>query len=210
MEKVEPTELDKEMIEKSNEKKEKYLTQMVMHKALWNEDKTNDYNLFLYIASIMDFVEYHNEGCMTELGHKSLEMDISKYIAQINNQEPLTQKDMIRFLLNVINSYAVSVLCKGLFVFAKEEPENFFALNDFPSGIREDFQDLEDRLDEVIPHLDKILEAYCPTLEIKYKKIFNEEKIKGFKKSIFKDSQTPIKLNQSGFPTGLENAQEVK
>ena len=101
------TELDTEKLEKANLVKEKFITDMVKYKTIWNENETNDYPFFLYIASIMNFIEYHNGGCLTENGFKSLEIDISPYIHQLQTGEPkLSQKDLVRLLLNLMNSYA--------------------------------------------------------------------------------------------------------
>ena len=133
----EPTELDKELIEKSNAKKQEFITEMIKYRAIYMEDETNDYPLFLYIASIMNFVEYHNGGCLTEWGMKSLTLDISPYIRQLQTGDPkLEQKDFVRLLLNLLNSYATSVLTKGLFEFSREAPDKFFEANEFPSAIR--------------------------------------------------------------------------
>jgi hypothetical protein len=203
------TELDRELIEKANAKKEQFISDMVKYKVLTDLDDRNDYPFFLYLASIMNFVEYHNGGCLTEWGMKSLELDISTYIEQLQTGEPkLSQKDLVRFLLNLLNSYAVSFLVKGLFELAKEEPEKFFELNAFPSSIKDDFDKLEVRVSKVLENLKTILDVYCPSLEGKYKTIFLEEKTKGFIKPIFEASSVKIKANT--FPSDLANAKECK
>lgn len=203
------TELDRELIEKANAKKEQFISDMVKYKVLTDLDDRNDYPFFLYLASIMNFVEYHNGGCLTEWGMKSLELDISTYIEQLQTGEPkLSQKDLVRFLLNLLNSYAVSFLVKGLFELAKEEPDKFFELNAFPSSIKDDFDKLEVRVSKVLENLKTILDVYCPSLEGKYKTIFLEEKTKGFIKPIFEASSVKIKANT--FPSDLANAKECK
>jgi hypothetical protein len=205
----EPTELDKELIEKSNAKKQEFITEMIKYRAIYMEDETNDYPLFLYIASIMNFVEYHNGGCLTEWGMKSLTLDISPYIRQLQTGDPkLEQKDLVRLLLNLLNSYATSVLTKGLFEFSREAPEKFFEANDFPSAIREDFVKLESKLEDLIPKLKQVLDVYTPSLEGRYKKVFMEEKTKGFYKPIFDPNAVKIKTNR--FPSDLSNARECK
>jgi hypothetical protein len=206
---VKPTELDNELLEKANVKKEQFKTDMVKYRTIFLQDESNDYPYFLYLASIMNFVEYHNGGCLTEWGMKSLELDISPYIKQLQTGEPkLSQKDLVRFLLNLINSYATSFLAKGLFEFCKEDPESFFKLNDFPTAIRDDFEKLSAKAEIVVPNLKKVLDAYSPTLEGKYKRVFLEEKTKGFFKPIFDPNALKIKSNR--FPTDLENAKECK
>jgi len=203
------TNIDVELIEKANAKKEQFISDMVKYKVLTDLDGSNDYPFFLYLASIMNFVEYHNGGCLTEWGMKSLELDISPYIRQLQTGEPkLAQKDLVRFLLNLLNSYAVTFLIKGLFEIAKEEPDKFFASNEFPSAIKDDFDKLEIRASSVLNNLKAILDAYCPSLEGKYKTIFLEEKTKGFIKPIFEANAVKIKSNT--FPSDLANAKECK
>jgi len=203
------TELDRELLEKVKEKKEQFVSDMVKFKALTDLDDKNDYPFFLYLASIMNFVEHHNGGCLTEWGMKSLELDISPYIRQLQDGETkLGQKDLVRFLLNLLNSYAVSFLVKGLFELAKEEPDKFFASNEFPSAIKEDFDKLEIRVSSVIGNLKAILDSYCPCLEGKYKTVFLEEKTKGFHKPIFEANA--VKVNTNSLPNNLANARECK
>jgi len=203
------TTIDVELIEKANAKKEQFISDMVKYKVLTDLDDSNDYPFFLYLASIMNFVEYHNGGCLTEWGMKSLELDISPYIRQLQTGEPkLAQKDLVRFLLNLLNSYAVTFLVKGLFEIAKEEPDKFFTSNEFPSSIKDDFNKLEVRASNVLNNLKAILDAYCPSLEGKYKTIFLEEKTKGFIKPIFEANAVKIKSNT--FPSDLANAKECK
>lgn len=206
--KVEPTELDKEMVEKSNAIKEQFITEMVKYRAIYLENESNDYPFFLYLASIMNFVEYHNGGCLTEWGMKSLELDVSPYIKQITLENKLSQKDLVRLLLNLLNSYATSFLAKGLFEFAKEEPEAFFKLNEFPTAIRDDFDKLNSKAETLVVNLKQILDIYCPVLEGKYKKTFIEEKTKGFYKQIFDANALKIQTNR--FPIELETARECK
>jgi hypothetical protein len=206
---TEPTELDKEMLEKANVIKEKFVTDMVKYRAIYIQDETNDYPFFLYLGSIMNFVEFHNGGFLTEWGIKSLELDISPYIKNIQTGEPkLSQKDLVRFLLNLLNSYATSFLAKGLFEFCKEDPDSFFKLNEFPTLVREDFEKLNAKAEAVIPKLKQVLDIYTPTLEGKYKRVFLEEKVKGFFKPIFDPNALKIKTNR--FPTDLDKARECK
>jgi hypothetical protein len=203
------TTIDVELIEKANAKKEQFVSDMVKYKVLTDLDGSNDYPFFLYLASIMNFVEHHNGGCLTEWGMKSLELDISPYIRQLQDGETkLGQKDLVRFLLNLLNSYAVTFLVKGLFELAKEEPDKFFASNEFPSAIKDDFDKLEIRASSVLNNLKAILDAYCPCLEGKYKTVFLEEKTKGFIKPIFEANA--VKINSNGLPTDLANAKECK
>lgn len=208
IEKVEPTEIDKSILETANANKEDYKNKMIACRALWLENETNDYPFFLYIASIMDFIEYHNKGCLTELGTASLKVDISGFINSIMTEQKLTQKELVRFLLNILNSYAVSVLCKGMIEFAKSEPK-FFEVNEFPNYMIEnnDFEKISLKLESIIPALKKALDLYTPSVQGKYIKVFNEEKVKGFVKPIFEFDGVKIR---SGLPNNLANAKEMK
>lgn len=208
-EKVEPTEIDKQLLESANSYKQTFTSDMITYKNLYAEDETNDYYYFLYLASIMNFVEFHNRGCLTEWGMKSISLNISPYIQQLQTGETkLTQKDLVRFLLNLLNSYAVTYLCKGLFEFCKEDEAKFFELNDFPLSVREDFEKLNAKADILLPKLKQVLDGYTPTLEGKYKRTFLEEKTKGFIKPIF--DPNALKISKNKFPTDLANARECK
>ena len=203
------TELDTEILEKANLVKEKFITDMVKYKTIWNENETNDYPFFLYIASIMNFIEYHNGGCLTENGFKSLEIDISPYIHQLQTGEPkLSQKDLVRLLLNLMNSYASTYLVVGLFEFCKEDPDKFFELNSFPTSIKDDFDKLSEKAKIIMPKLKSVLDLYSTSLEGKYKTIFLQEKTKGFIKPIF--DPNALKISSNKFPTNLAEARECK
>ena len=209
MEKVEPTELDKELLEKGVKDRKAYRDKMVEYRALWLEDTTNDYTLFLYLASIMDYIEYHNKGCLTELGMLSLKIDISPYIHSIQTGEPkLTQKNLVRLCLNIVNSYAVSVLCNGMIEFGKTD-SNFYTINDFPSAmlVDKDFDTISSKLEYIIPKLKQFLDNYAKLIEGKYIKVFNEEKNKGFVKPIFDVDTIRIR---SKLPSNLSDAIECK
>lgn len=202
------TEMDKELLEKANAKKEYFTSEMIKYREIWLQDETNDYPFFLYLASIMNFAEYHNKGCLTELGMKSLELDISPYIRQVQNGETMVQKDLVRFLLNLLNSYATSILAKGLIEFSKEDPDKFFEANTFLPVVREDFEKLGSKAEIIIPKLKAVLDAYSISLDNKHRKIFLQEKTKGFYKQIFDPNAVKIKTNK--FPSDIANARECK
>jgi hypothetical protein len=207
--KIEPTELDLELIQKAELKKIEITGDMITYREIFLQNETNDYPFFLYIASILNFAEYHNGGVLTEWGMKSLQLDISPYLKQLQTGEPkLGQKDLIRLLLNLLNSYATSVLVKGLIEFSKEDPESFFSLNDYLPVVRGDFEKLSEKLDVLIPKLKQVLDVYSPMLDGKYKKIFLEEKTKGFYKQIF--DPNALKITTNKFPSDLANAKECK
>lgn len=200
------TDLDREKLEKAETDRANILSRVIEYRNIYNEDKTNDYPFFLYIGSIMDLLESHNGGCLTEWGLKSLQLDISPFIARIQTGEPkLSQKDLIKFCLNQINSYAVSVLIKGMIDYSKEEPK-FFEVNKLPEFIVNDFTEIADKLEKLIPVLKQVLDIYTKYIEGKYIKIFTEEKNNGFKKPIFDDA---IKI-KSSLPNSIKNAKEMK
>jgi hypothetical protein len=200
------TEMDMKLLEESNQKREQFVSEMVKFKYLYLEDTSNDYYYILYLASIMNFVEAHNNGCLSECGMLSLQLDISPYIAQIQQEDGyLSQKELVRFLLNILNSYATLVLTKGMIEFSKEEQIAFFEVNPFPSSVKDDFDMLNDKVTILIPKFKQILDTYCPLLDCKYKKIFTQEKTKGFRKQIF--NENAIKISGS-IPRDLANARE--
>jgi hypothetical protein len=208
IEKVEPTETDKGLTARAEEEKKTFKDKVIEQRAIWIEDTTNDYALFLYMASILNYIEWHNKGCLTELGIASLKIDISSYIHSIKTGEPkLTQKNLVRLLLNIMNSYAVSYLFQGMIEFSREN-KIFFEMNEFPTAVIEDkdFDVISSKLDEIIPKLKEFVEGWSKALEGKYIKIFNEERRKGFIKPLFQEEH--IKIGK--LPSSLAEAKECK
>lgn len=199
--------INKQIKEKFETKRETYKLDMIKYKALYDENHSNDYYLFLYLGSIMNYIEYHNDGCLTNLGMKSLELDISYIIKDLNTEgKELDQKDLVRLSLNVLASYAICVLVCGMISFSKDVP-TFFELNLFPSGISDDFDTLKEKALVMIPLLKNILDVYTPKLDAKHRKYFNEEKSKGFVKRIFDD--TAIKIGSVSMPSSVANAKAM-
>jgi hypothetical protein len=200
------TDIDREKLEKAETDRTRFYADIVLNRTLYNEDKTNDYTFFLYIASLMNYIESHNGGCLTELGLQSLRIDISPFIARIQAGDPkLSQKDLIKFCLNQVNSYAVAILIKGMIEYSKEEPK-FFEVNNFPEYVVNDFTEIAERLDKLLPILKQVLDIYTKYINGKYIKIFTEEKNKGFVKPIFDDA---IRV-KSNLPASLKDAKEMK
>lgn len=200
------TDIDREKLEKAETDRTRFYADIVLNRTLYNEDKTNDYTFFLYIAAIMNYIESHNGGCLTELGLQSLKIDISPFIAKIQTGDPkLSQKDLIKFCLNQVNCYAVAILIKGMIEYSKEEPK-FFEVNKFPEYVVNDFTEIAERLDRLLPILKQVLDIYTKYINGKYIKIFTEEKNKGFIKPIFDDA---IKV-KSSLPNSLKDAKEMK
>jgi len=205
------SEINKKLADEFNSKREKFTRDMIMYRAIYEENTTNDHPFFLYLGSIMNYIESHNGGCLTELGMKSLQVDISDFILHLQEGgfKSLHQKDLVRFLLNILNSYAVCVLASGLFEFSKTNSDAFFELNPFPSAIKDDFPTLQEKALDLIPKLKQVLDTYTTYLEPKYRVIFNQEKTKGFVKQIFNDSV--VKLGSKSFPMNdVANSKEMK
>jgi hypothetical protein len=204
------TEINQKLADEFNSKREKFTLDMIMYRGIYEQNTTNDHPFFLYLGSILNYIESHNGGSLTELGMKSLQLDISDFILHLQEGgfNKLHQKELVRFLLNILNSYAVCVLATGLLEFAKTN-DTFFELNPFPSAIRDDFPALQEKALDLIPKLKQVLDAYTTYLEPKYRTIFNQEKTKGFVKQIFNDSV--VKLGSKSFPMNdVANSKEMK
>ena len=197
--------IDKTLNEHFESKRNVYKLDMIKYKALYDENHSNDYYLFLYLGSIMNFIESHNDGCLSSFGMKSLELDISYIIKDLNTEgKELDQKDLVRLSLNVLASYAICVLVSGMISFSKEEPKAFFQLNPFPTGIQDDFEMLQEKALSMIPTLKHILDVYTLKLDSKHRKVFNEEKVKGFVKQIYDESA--IRIGSAGLPSSVAKA----
>jgi hypothetical protein len=203
------SEHDIKLLEQLQEKKEKFLIELVESRIMYLEDTENDYFLFIYLATILNFVEAHNGGCLSEVGMMSLKVNISsvldKFVSADTNNK-VTQEELVRTSLNLLNSYAVCVLTKGMFEIAKENEEGFFKLNEFPIPVREDFDMLNNKVTDLMPKLKLFLDVYTPHLDKEHKKIFTQEKNNGFFKQIF--NAEAVKTN--GGLKGVENAIEMK
>jgi hypothetical protein len=198
--------INKKLLSEFEAKREKYLLDIIKYKAIYDEDHNNDYPFFLYLASIMNFVESHNDGCLTTLGMKSLELDISYIIKQLNDGYEINQKDLVRFSLNILDSYATCILVVGLFEFSKEMSSDFFNLNPFPTAVRDDFDQLQKKCLELIPQLKNVLDVYTLKLNNEMRKLFNQEKTKAFVKKIFDETAIKIGSVSSGIPSSVKNA----
>ncbi len=163
------------------------LSDMLMFKIICDGNKDNDYTFFLYLASIMNFAENNNGGCLSEEGIKSLRINLIPYVDKLKTGKPklLTQKELISLLLNVLNSYYISLLASKLFSFYNNKRAEFLQLYDFPSDVVKDFEYLEEKIEKQISILKQFLDAWTEFLDGKYIKMFNEEKTKGFNKHIF-------------------------
>jgi hypothetical protein len=197
-----------DLLEKGNEKKTSFLNKLVEFRIQYHEDKTNDYYLFLYLASILNYIEWHNGGCLSEVGMMSLNVNISKTLYKLINLDvsnKIDQQELVRFCLNLLNSYAVCILCKSMIQLSKEE-DGFFITNEFPDVIRSEFDELTQRATELIPTLKSLLDTYTNYINEEHKKIFNLQKNNGFFKQIFSAESVKISNGLSG----VENARECK
>lgn len=186
----------------------KFIDRVAEFKALNDKDLTNDYYFIQYLGTILDFIEREHTGCLTELGRMSLAVNVAPiYQKFVEGKEKVTQKELVKFCLYMTNAYAVCVLFKGMVELFKEKPVEFMELNPLPSLIFDDMKKFEDRAFDLVDKFKKIMDAYCNSLEGKYRTIYNEEKHKGFVKQIFSVQV----INQSLFkPTEIEKAVEMK
>ena len=97
----------------------------------------------------------------------------------------MSQKELVSFLLNLLNSYYVLILTTELFKFCKENRSKFLELYELPYNVIDDFEYLEYKANETIPVIKSVLNIYTKFIEGKYIDLFNEEKTKGFNKHIF-------------------------
>jgi|688.fasta_scaffold40497_9 hypothetical protein len=198
---------NKSLLLHADENRANFLNKMVEFRIQYNEDKTNDYFLFLYLASILNYIEAHNGGCLSEVGMMSLKVNIagtlSKLIEKDENNK-IDQQELVRFCLNLLNSYTVCILTKGMFEIAKEN-DAFFNAYEFPDTIRSEFDELDKTITDLLPTLKSLLDTYTIYMDAEHKKIFNLQKNNGFYKQIFNASSCKI-----GGMKGVENAIECR
>lgn len=192
------------------EDEQKLLDRVIEYRLLNEKDRTNDYYFLQYLGTILDYIERDHNGCLTELGRMSLSVNVVNiYNKFVEGKEKVTQKELVRFCLYMTNAYAVCVLFKGMIEVFKENDEGFDKQNEnLPTYIFGDMIEYEDRVLELVENFKKIMDLYSQSLEGKYRKIYNEEKHKGFVKQIFSVQV----INPSGkyVPDELKNAMECK
>lgn len=177
---------------------------------LFHKDEANDYYFIQYLSTVLDYIERDSKGCLTELGRMSLAVNIMPIYQKLAGQvesEKVTQKELVKFCLYMLNSYATCVLYKGMVEVYKEHPLNFSELHPLPYYILDDMLKIEDRVFGLVDKFKKILDHYSQSLEGKYRSIFNEEKHKGFVKQIF--SFQVIGSAGKFMPNELKNAKEM-
>ena len=158
-----------------------FFNTMVSYKSKFDINEMNDYPFFLLIGAMLNFVDYGDGGVLTADCIKSLETDINPYILQIQKGNPkLSQNDLVKFCLNIINSYGVCLLFNDLYLSYLEDPVFFYDFYEFPDTIKKDFTKLSQRCSEVTPILKSIIDLYTPLLDGRYKTKFLKKKNKGF------------------------------
>jgi hypothetical protein len=195
---------NKSLLLQGDEKKTSFLNKLVEYRIQYNEDHSNDYFLFLYLASFLNYIEWHNGGCLSEVGMMSLNVNIAGTLHKLINLDvnnKIDQKELVRFCLNLLNSYAVCVLSKGMFELSKEV-DGFFITNEFPDVIRAEFGDLNQKTTELIPSLKKLLDTYTVYMNDEHKTVFNLQKNNVFFKQIFSAESVKISNGLSA----VENA----
>ena len=185
------------------------MQRIIEFKNLFDRNHTNDYYYIQYVASLLDYIERGSTGFLTDLGRKSLALDINAIHLRLYNKETLCQKDLVRFCLYMTDSYVCTVMFIGMCEVAFETKEQFFQNHPLPSGVIEDFKMLSAKAIDLKEQYKTIMDRFAPMLDSKHRTIYNEEKIKAFVKQIF--ANTHIQLGSSMFrPAELDNAKEVK
>jgi hypothetical protein len=190
---------------------EELIARIVEFRLLYENDKTNDFYLIQYLASVLDYIEREHTGFLTDLGRKSLSIDIGdihkRMMECVERNIKIAQKDLVRFCLYMTNAYAVAVMFKGMSEVSLEPNSVFFENHPLPELIINDVKDLSLKSDDLIHQFKSIMDKYSQLLEGKYRTIYNEEKHKGFVKQIF--SSYHIEKG-SGMPKNLQDARECK
>lgn len=182
---------------------EELLSKIVELKHLVKEDITNDFYYLQYLSLILNYLEEHNKGLLTENGKKILDFNIGEIYQRFTDttdKEKLSQKDLTRFCLYFMIGYAVVILFRGMVCLSKEQPKFFELLPTFID--EEELKTLQERADILSPQFKKILDIYTALLVPKYKKVFETERRTAFLKPIF--NPTPIKIGE--LPTNMGTA----
>jgi hypothetical protein len=183
---------------------EEILAKLVLLKNLVKEDITNDFYYLQYLSTILDYLEEHNKGFLTETGCKILDFKIGEIYERFidtTDKEKLSQKDLTRFCLYFMVGYASVIIFKGMVCVSKEEPKFLELLPPFVDA--EELRLLDERAELLSPQFKKVLDIYTSILHPKYKKVFETERRSAFVKALF----NPIgKINKQEIPTDMSKA----
>ena len=188
------------------------INKIIELRILTSQDITNDYWFIQYLASILDYFERSNNGFLSALGWSSVKLDISPLFKRINESMQIEnarvpQKDLVKFMLYMLNSYVISTLFLGMTQIAFEVDSHFLEIhNDLPVYIINDLPTLGDRANNLVQHFKQILDKYSILLEPKYNSIFNVERHRAFNKQIFDN----YKMNSKFSPAEIAAARECK
>ncbi len=195
-------------IVEDEEKKQSYLQKCLEYKILYNRDKTNDYYLFFYMGALLNYMERRAGGCVTENGKKLLEQNVNEAMDKINefvNDPDATetklkkvgmQRDITRLCLYMTVGYVLCHLIEGMVEVNKEEKL------DIPEEFVDDLDELGLRSNVLRPKFKQILDHYTQLLRGEYRKVYMDERNKGFVKPVFSSV-----VNQSNSrPDDIKNA----
>jgi len=186
---------------------EKQIENIVEFKKLIDEDITNDYYLYPFMAMVLNLTD--KVGFLTEIGFKTLFNEINLDFDIINrNPKKPCQKALIRLALYFTICYNITLYFGG-FVMGLETEEGKKFCEKLPAELIEYLKAIMVRADKLFPILEAQLKGITSKLTNEYAKIYNEEKRKSWTKDIFQTS-VHIPAHPDDYPEGYNPTNSFK
>jgi hypothetical protein len=192
---------------------EKQIENIVGFKKLIDEDPTNDFFLYPFMAMVLNLTD--NNGFLTEIGFKTLFNEINLDFDIINKNHKNTksamkQEAITRIVIYFTTCYNLTLFFGGFVLGLKTEEGKKFA-EKLPKELIEYLTCIMERADKLFPVIEQNLKGLTNKLTNEYAKIYNEEKRKSWTKDIFQTS-VHIPAHPNDYPDGYkaENCFNVK
>ena len=159
------------------------LYRVIEYRLLTEKELNNDYYFINYLGSILDYIERDHNGCLTEFGKMSLELNITPIYCKLTGQvesEKVSQNEMVQFCLYMSNASDVCERFKHIIKLYKENTDVFTVDSALPDCVLNDFTKYEDRVVNMTDLFKKVTDAYITCLGPKHTSVYNEEKSKSF------------------------------
>ena len=172
---------------------------LIYSKSQLDTNPDNDYYLFLFYRSVIDYV---NDNCILSDNGSGmlLDFDLENEMKTLAVQ-PNHQRTLIKVSLFLTIGYNLAKIFLGLIEIIEEGEAGKYFKQQLPAGFITFILCLKPRTVVLLNHLDAVLLKSTSSLYERYAKVYNQEKRRIFRGDIF---NTVLRI-----PSGVEDA-EIK
>jgi hypothetical protein len=190
---------------------DKQIENIVGLKKLIDDDISNDYFLFPFMAMVLNLTD--KVGFVTDLGIKILFNEIEKDFEIINknhknSKSKASQEAITRISVYFTTCYNLTLYFGGFVVGLDTEEGKKFA-EKLPSELIEYLKIIMERSDKLFPILENQLKVITTKLTDEYAKIYNEAKRSAWTKDIFQTT-VHIPAHPDDYPKGYKESNAFK